>query len=118
MSQTEHILLELFETYPQATTSEIVDRTGLARRTVQKYLTLLVDEKKLEALGEGRGRYYQRVYSSEESLSHLAVLKNDRLVGKLSYGNGTYSFEYDAQYKGTELMGIPKDDKMNVPTLY
>lgn len=118
MSQTEHILLELFETYPQATIGEIIERTGLARRTVQKYLTLLVDEKKLEALGEGRGRYYQRVYSSEESLSHLAVLKNDLLVGKLSYGNGTYSFEYDTQYKGAELMGIPKDDKMNVPTLY
>ena len=118
MNQTEQILLELFETYPQATTGDIVDRTGLARRTVQKYLTLLVDEKKLEALGEGRGRYYKRVYSSKESLSHLAVLKNDLLVGKLSYGNGTYSFEYDTQYKGAELMGISRDDKMNVPTLY
>ena len=118
MSQTEQILLELFETYPQATTSEIIERTGLARRTVQKYLTFLVDEGKLDALGEGRGRYYQRVYSSEESLSHLAVLKNDLLVGKLSYGNGSYTFAYDAQYKGTELMGIQRDNKMNVPTLY
>ena len=96
MSQTEHILLELFETYPQATTGEIIERTGLARRTVQKYLTLLVEEGKLQALGEGRGRYYQRVYSSEEFLSHLAVLKNDLLVGKLSYGHGTYTFEYDS----------------------
>ena len=52
MSQTEQILLELFETYPKATTGEIIERTGLARRTVQKYLTLLVDEGKLEALGE------------------------------------------------------------------
>ena len=118
MSQTEQILLELFETYPQATTGEIVERTGLARRTIQKYLTLLAEEGKIEALGEGRGRYYQRVYSSKESLSHLAVLKNDLLVGKLSYGNGTYSFEYDTQYKGTQLMGIPRDNKTNVPTLY
>jgi serine/threonine-protein kinase HipA len=118
MSQTEQILLELFETYSQATTGDIVERTGLARRTVQKYLTLLVEEGKLKALGEGRGRYYQRVYRSEESLSHLAVLKNDLLVGKLSYGHGTYTFEYDAQYKGTELMGIQRDNKMNVPTLY
>jgi len=93
MSQTEHILLELFEAYPQANTGDIVERTGLARRTVQKYLTLLVDKGKLEALGEGRGRYYQRVYSSKESLSHLAVLKNDLLVGKLSYGYGTYTFD-------------------------
>ena len=118
MSQTEQILLELFEIYPQTTTGKIIERTGLARRTIQKYLTLLVEEGKLEALGEGRGRYYQRVYSSEESLSHLAVIKNDLLIGKLSYGNGAYSFEYDAQYKGTELTGISRDDKMKVPNLY
>jgi serine/threonine-protein kinase HipA len=118
MNQTEQILLQLFETYPQSTTGEIIEHTGLARRTTQKYLAQLVEEGKIVALGEGRGRYYQRVYSSEESLSHLAVLKNDLLVGKLSYGHGTYTFEYDAQYKGTELMGIKKDNKMNVPTLY
>ena len=53
MSQTEHILLELFETYPQTTTGEIIERTGLARRTVQKYLTLLVEEGKLESPGRG-----------------------------------------------------------------
>ena len=31
MSQTEQILLELFEAYPQATTGEIIEHTGLAR---------------------------------------------------------------------------------------
>lgn len=118
VSQTEQILLELFEEYPQATTGEIIERTGLARRTVQKYLTLLVEKKKLEAHGEGRGRYYQRVYTSSESLSHHAVLKNDLLVGKLSYGGGSYLFEYDVQYKGAALLGIPKDKKMQVPSLY
>jgi serine/threonine-protein kinase HipA len=118
VSKSAQILLELFETYPQSTTGEIVERTGLARRTIQKYLTLLVNEGKLKAFGEGRGRYYQRVYSSKESLSHLAVIKNDILVGKLSYGHGAYSFEYDTQYKGTELMGISKDAKMDVPALY
>ncbi len=118
MNRTSQILLELFETFPQATTGEIVEHTGLVRRTIQKYLTLLVSEGRLEALGKGRGRYYQRIYSSAESLSHLAVLKNDMLVGKFSYGNGSYTFEYDTQYKGSELMGIPKDSKTNVPTLY
>ena len=118
MSQTEQILLELFDTYPQATTGKITERTGLARRTVQKYLALLVEMGKLEAFGKGRGRYYRRVYSSEESLSHLAVLKNDLLVGKLTYGNGAYAFEYDAQYKGAELMGIARGDTTKVPLLY
>ena len=118
MNQTEQILLELFEIHPQLSTGEIIKHTGLARRTIQKYLTLLVAKEKIESFGEGRGRYYQRVYSNKEALSHLAVLRNDILVGKLSYGNGTYAFMYDAQYKGAELMGIPKDSEAKVPTLY
>ncbi len=118
MSQTEQILLELFEAYPRTTTGEIVERTGIARRTIQKYLTALVEKGKLEALGEGRGRYYQRVYNPDEVLSHLAVLKNDLLIGKLSYGGGSYLFEYDTQYKGVELLGISKSKKVQVPTLY
>jgi len=118
MSQTEQILLDLFEIHPQLTTGKIIKHTGLARRTIQKYLTILVTKEKIEAFGEGRGRYYQRVYSAEESISHLAVLKNDLLVGKLSYGNGTYSFMYDTHYKGAALMGIPKEIKTEAPTLY
>ena len=118
MSQTETILLELFEKYPEATTGEIIERTGMARRTIQKYLTVLVSKGKLQAFGEGRGRYYQRVYSSAESLSHLAVLKNDVLVGKLSYGNSSYIFQYDSQYNGVELLGLPKNKDNQVPFLY
>ncbi len=118
MSKTEQIILEFFEAHPEAATAEIVEYTGVARRTVQKYLLLLVEKRMLKAFGEGRGRYYQRVYDSKEALSHLAVIKNDLLVGKLSYGNGYYLFEYDAQYKGTELLGIPRGGKTKVPTLY
>ena len=118
VSQTTQILLELFDTDPQMTTGEIVARTGLARRTVQKYLALLAQTGKIEALGHGRGRYYKRVYRPEESLSHLAVLKNDVLVGKLTYGNGAYSFSYDPHYKGAELAGIMRGDTTQVPLLY
>ena len=118
MRQTEQILLELFEIHPQLATGEIIKHTGLARRTIQKYLTILVAKEKIVAVGEGRGRYYQRVYSAKESISHLAVLKNNLLVGKLSYGNGTYSFIYDAHYKGAALTGISKENKTEVPTLY
>lgn len=118
MQQTKQILLEFFETFPQATTAKIVEHTGLVRRTAQKYLALLVKEGTLEAIGAGRGRYYKRVYSSKETLSHLAVFKNNLLVGKLSYGNGAYSFVYDAHYKGRELIGITKDTLTKVPVLY
>ena len=80
MNKIESMLLELFENYPQLTTSEIIEHTALARRTVQKYLTHLVNEESIEAYGEGRGRYYQRVYSDKEFLHHLAVLKNEVLI--------------------------------------
>ena len=118
VNRIEQILLKLFDVYPQATTGEIVTRTGLARRTVQKYLAMLAGEGKLEALGEGRGRYYRRVYRREESLVHLAVLKNDVLVGKLTYGNGSYAFAYDAHYHGAPLMGIARGENQTVPSLY
>ena len=118
MNQSEQILLELFDTYPQATTGEIVEQTGMARRTIQKYLALLVEAGRIEAFGEGRGRYYRRIYTPEESLSHLAVLKNNQLIGKLTYGHGAYSFEYDTHYKGVELMGIERNNTVKVPLLY
>lgn len=54
MNQSEQILLELFDIYPQATTGEIIKQTGMARRTIQKYLALLVEAGRIEAFGEGR----------------------------------------------------------------
>lgn len=76
MNKIERILLELFDKYPQLTTAEIINHTALVRHIVQKYLSILVNEERIEAYGEGRGRYYQRVYSHKETLEHLAVLKN------------------------------------------
>ena len=118
MNKIENILLELFEKYPQLTTAKIVEHTALARRTVQKYLAQLVSKKQIEAYGEGRGRYYQRVYNNRETLHHLAVLKNDVLIGKLSYGHGSYSFVYDRSYKGVELLGLFRDSENISSDLY
>ena len=118
MNKVENILLELFDKYPQLTTAEIVEHTAMARRTVQKYLTLLVNKELIEAYGEGRGRYYQRVYNKKESLQHLAVLKNDILIGKLSYGHGSYTFVYDKKYKGAELLGLFRDNENLSSDLY
>ena len=118
MNKTENILLELFEKYPQLTTAEIIEHTALARRTVQKYLAQLVNKEQIEAYGEGRGRYYQRVYSHKETLQHLAVLKNEMLIGKLSYGHGSYHFVYDKNYKGVELLGLFRDSENLSSDLY
>ncbi|KIM07604.1 MAG: hypothetical protein KU29_06250 [Sulfurovum sp. FS06-10] len=118
MTQIENILLKLFEEYPQLTISKIVEHTGLVRRTAQKYLTHLVNEEQIEAYGEGRGRYYQRIYTNKESLLHLGVLKNEVLIGKLSYGNGSYSFVYDKKYKGVELLGLDRMQENKSSDLY
>jgi serine/threonine-protein kinase HipA len=118
MNQTESMLVELFEKYPRLTTAQIVEHTVLARRTVQKYLTHLVKEERIEAYGEGRGRYYQRVYSHNEFLTHLAVLKNEVLIGKLSYGHGSYAFVYDKKYKGVELLGLFRESENLSSDLY
>ena len=118
MSKSEQIILELFDSKPEATTAEIVECTGLARRTVQKYLSILVAKHRLDALGHGRGRFYRRVYTSNEALSHLAVLKSDRLIGKLTYGNGSYTFVYDEGYTGVELLGIAREGSSQSSTLY
>lgn len=118
MNKIEKILIELFEEHPETTTSEIIERTGIARSTIQKYLALLVEKEKIEAFGEGRGRYYQRVYSSDEALSHLAVMKDAILVGKLTYGHGTHFFEYDTKYNGADLIGIPRNEDTQSALLY
>jgi serine/threonine-protein kinase HipA len=118
MRKIEHIILEFFEQHLQATTLEIVEHTALARRTVQKYLKILVEQGDLDAFGEGRGRYYQRVYKNQASLLHLAVLKNEILIAKLSYGDGSYVFEYDKSYKGVELLGLSRVQENVSTTLF
>lgn len=118
MNKIENILLEFFDTHLQATTKEIIEHTGIARRTVQKYISLLVEQGRLSAYGQGRGSWYERVYTSSEPLSHLAVLKNNIFVGKLSYGNGSYKFEYDSKYEGKEFIGILRGKDNQSPILY
>ena len=118
MNQIENIILEFFENYLEATISELVEHTGVARRTLQKYLKILVEKERLEAFGEGRGRYYRRVYGHEEERSYLAVLKNERLLGKLSYGHGSYTFTYDKHYRGVELLGLLRSHDNASATLY
>lgn len=118
MNKYETILKEFFDTYSEATISDIMKHTQMARSTIQKYLLLFVKQGKLEALGKGRGRYYHRVYSPDEMLTHLAILKNDSLIGKLTYGNGLHLFVYDKNYHGKELIGISKESDNPSALLY
>ncbi|HFU75468.1 MAG TPA: hypothetical protein ENK66_04405, partial [Arcobacter sp.] len=118
MNQIETIILEFFENYPEAKIADIIEQTGIARRTLQKYLKLLVEQENLEVHGQGRGRYYRRVYQNKEELSHLAVLKNEMLIGKLTYGNGSYQFNYDKNYQGVDLLELSRASNNFSATLY
>ena len=118
MNKIENIILEFFEKQSEATVSEIIKDTGIARRTLQKYLKILAQKEYIEALGKGRGRYYRRVYHNQEERANLAVLKNEQLIGKLSYGNGYYTFSYDKHYRGVELVGLLRDSDNHSATLY
>ena len=53
-----------------------------------------------------------------EALQHLAVLKNEVLIGKLSYGHGSYAFVYDKNYRGVELLGLLRESENISADLY
>ena len=108
-SKTKQIIIDSFEVNPEQSISELVKHTSLARRTAQRYIDELIKESRLEAIGEGRGRYYRRVYSDEELLNKIAVLKNNEHIGTLHVGRGFYSFVYEKGYENT-LEGIKEKD--------
>jgi serine/threonine-protein kinase HipA len=109
MNKIQKIILDTFEEQPEQNIAIIVEKTAIARRTVQRYLEELVKEGRVQAIGEGRGRYYQRIYVNEELVTHIAVLKNNEHIGTLHYGEGFYSFDYENSFKEL-LTGIKKDD--------
>jgi Fic family protein len=48
-------------TVPEATPGEITRYTGVARPTVNQVLTKLLDLKRIERLGQGRGTRYKKI---------------------------------------------------------
>lgn len=112
----KQIIIESFEITPEQSISELVENTSIARRTAQRYIDELIKENKLEAIGQGRGRYYKRVYTHEETLTKIAVLKNSEHIGTLQFGQGFYSFIYEKSYENS-LEGISTHDNQ-APSLY
>ncbi|MBV5278471.1 MAG: hypothetical protein J0647_05475, partial [Campylobacteraceae bacterium] len=103
------IIIEAFEDTHEQTISQLVTKTSIPRRTAQRYIEELIQSNKLKAFGQGRSRYYQRVYHNDEVLTRLAVLKNNNHVGTLIFGNGSYSFVYEKSFENT-LDGIQNDN--------
>jgi len=104
-NNVKQIILEAFETTPELTISELILSTSIAKRTAQRYIDELIKENRLIALGQGRSRFYQRVYRNEETVTRLAVLKNGSHIGTLIFGHGRYDFVYEKGYEDL-LFGI------------
>jgi len=104
-NNVKQIILEAFETTPELTISELILSTSIAKRTAQRYIDELIKENRLIAIGQGRSRFYQRVYRNEETVTRLAVLKNGSHIGTLIFGHGRYDFVYEKGYEDL-LFGI------------
>jgi len=104
MTKIEKIIIASFEKFPSQVISDLLKHTTVPRATLKRHINKLVDKKELEAIGEGRGRYYQRIYKPRTQ--SISVLKSGKLVGFLAYDEGQYLFEYDKSYRGKALDGL------------
>lgn len=96
-----------FETKEILTPKELREKTGLTERTLRNYLSILVKEEVIIAVGQTNRRYYQRNYAIDEKPIVVAVLQNSEQVGTLSfsYAKG-YVFSYASSYKGERFLSL------------
>jgi len=104
LNRYEKIIIESFEKHFEQTISELFTNTDIPKRTLNRYLDTLVTNGEIKAVGEGRGRYYQRIY--KHKLNQIAVFKSGELLGYLGYEVGRYLFEYEQGYRGKGLDGL------------
>jgi len=112
MNRIEKSIISAFQKHNELSSKEIVAATAIPKSTVKKYLVRLLQKGEIEALGQGRGRYYR--YRNPQSADQAAVFKSGKLVGYLSYAEGRYVFAYDRTYKGKKLDGLFEDQSSSV----
>ena len=108
MTRIQKVILEVFEEHLEASLSELIKITGIAKTTLNDNLKKLVADEKISKLGTGRNIYYQRVYTNKVSLKCITVFNEGIKVGYIKYGNGKHTFEYLENYKGKELLSLSK----------
>ena len=98
----------LFEAHEQLKVKELREKSNLTERTLRNYLSVLVEEGLIVAIGETNKRYYQRTYAVDENPIVVMVLQNETEVGTLSftYAKG-YIFSYSSYYRGARLPSLP-----------
>lgn len=116
MNRIEKSIIESFNTMSEQSFSQIATHTNIPKGTVKKYLVILLKKEVLEAIGEGRGRYYHLAKSNEPN--QIAVFKSTELIGFLGHETGRYLFEYDKSYKGKRLDGLAEDAVVTSATLF
>jgi len=100
----------LFEAHEKLTVKEIRAYTHQSERTVRDYLSLLVQDELIVAVGQTNKRYYQRNYAIDEKPIVVMVLQNGVEVGTVSfsYAKG-YLFSYASSYQGEKLPSLPNE---------
>ncbi|MCH9740156.1 MAG: type II toxin-antitoxin system HipA family toxin [Epsilonproteobacteria bacterium] len=116
MNKYEKVIIESFEQKNEQTISELFNNTDIPKRTLNRYLDNLISKGEIEAIGEGRGRYYQRIF--KHRINQIAVFKSGELVGFLGHEVGRYLFEYEQRYKGKRLDGLLEEEVATSATLF
>jgi serine/threonine-protein kinase HipA len=109
-------ILSAFDQSQEMSISELLAQTAIPRSTLKRELNRLIDERKIEAVGRGRGRYYRRMATDEGS--RVMVFKGGKLAGYLSYEGGRYWFVYERGYRGRELDGLARDETHQAERLF
>lgn len=107
MNRIEKSIIASFTNAKEQSFSQIVAHTDIPKGTVKKYLVILLKKEMLEAIGEGRGRYYQQ--TNRVQTNQISVFKSAVLIGFLEHEAGRYVFEYDKAYKGKKLDGLTEN---------
>jgi len=108
LNKNELVILEFIAKNLKVKLSNILENTGILKRTAQRALKSLIEKELIKAYGTTSDREYIRVFNSQDSMIKLVVFMSGNIVGILSYGCGEYSFEYDDKYKGYEFEGLSK----------
>ncbi len=116
LNKYEKIIMESFKEKFEQTISELFNNTNIPKRTLNRYIDILISKGEIEAIGEGRGRYYQRILNPR--VNQIAVFKSAELVGFLGHEVGRYLFEYEKGYKGRRLDGLVENDIVASATLF
>ncbi len=110
LNKNETIILEYISKNINVSLSELENQTGIKKRTIQRAIKRLWEEKLIGTSGATNNREYTRIFNDQDSIIKLVVFSSGKIAGYLHYGGGEYTFEYDKKYRGEEFEGISKGE--------